>query len=611
MLESLLLTEREQPSAWVESHLNFPSSTSPNAPGPLSFERTPYLREIIDCIADPNVENVYVSGGSQIGKSALLIAMLGYMIAQRPANGMWAMTSLEQVKGFSRKRLMPFIRNNPCLAQYIKQADPSAFKESHFDLKHMAVRFVGTGSPANLASESCAWIIADEAAKWPHNIKNEAPPIQLIKERTKGFPRRFHLFTSTPTTIENEFWQGFCTTDMRQFYMPCPHCGEDFAFEFKRETMKWDRAADGSIDIDLAAETVRYICPNCGGEIREGQKLELMSKGVWKPSPALQKEFASERVRASSRDRGYHLDSLYSPFLSWGKCVRAFLECYTSVLRAIELQNFRNSWCALPYEQTRISVKSEDITALCGTHRRGQVPGEPYYVAVGYDPGGNETHWVACAVYEGGKMLVIDWGTILMFRTESRQVEGPDGETRTQVDRPGIAPHFDSLQWPAEDGGEPWRPMMGFVDAGYCTGDIYAECMMLPGTLVPTKGAGDTIGTFYARDAGGAYPGLRVLQYSDHHAKTSLYARTMAYREAPHLVLPLVDDCDPEFVKGLSGQRMVRKGARDVWRDVPDDHFGDCIKIQRVGWWALCRRFEDSPILPDPVEDGAVQTEGQ
>ena len=29
-----------------------------------------------------------------------------------------------------------------------------------------------------------------------------------------------------------------------------------------------------------------------------------------------------------------------------------------------------------------------------------------------------------------------------------------------------------------------------------------------------------------------------------------------------------------------------------------DDHSGDCIKLQRVGWWCLGRRFEDPAALP-------------
>lgn len=610
MLEGLLLTERETASDWCEGHLIFPRGTSANAPGPLSFARQPWAREILNCCQDQTIETVYVCGGSQIGKTALLIATLGYFIGQQPSNGVWAMTSIEQVRDFSKKRVMEFIKGNACLARYLRAGDSSAFQPLNYQLTHMDVKFTGAGSPSNLASVSAAWVIGDEAAKWPHIDKNEAPPLQLIQERTKGFPRRFHLFCSTPTTIENEFWQGFASTDMRQFFMPCPYCGGSVAFMFAPGNMKWDKPTDGHMDIDLAAATVRYVCPHCSGEIYEDQKPAMMQAGCWAPSDLLRKEFASENIRQSSRSRGYHLDTLYSPFVSWGQCVRAFLDCYTRLTAAIDLQNFRNSWCALPYERTAMSIKAEHISKLCGDYSRGTVPGTPYYISVGYDPGGNQTHWVACAVYDSGEMRVIDWGTILMFRTESHlENDGTDADPawRSHVDRPGIAPHFASLEW----GGH--RPSVAFVDAGYSTADIYLECSSMPGVLTPTKGASTKIGTWYVRPAGDSWPGLQVLSYSDHNAKMSLYAETINKGNAPRLLLPREEDCDIDLFKGLSGQKLVVKNRSEEWRKVPEDHYGDCIKIQRVGWWSLASRFEEAPMYmaADPENAPMVQAEGQ
>ncbi len=173
---------------------------------------------------------------------------------------------------FSKKRVMEFLKANACLARYIRPGDTSAFQPLNYQLAHMDAKFVGAGSPANMASTPAAWVIGDEAAKWPHVNKDEAPPMQLLMERTKAFPRRFHMFCSTPTTVENEFWQGFLSADMRQYFVPCPHCGGEFVFKFSRDTVRWDKPENGVTDIDLAAATVRYICPHCQGEIYEDEK---------------------------------------------------------------------------------------------------------------------------------------------------------------------------------------------------------------------------------------------------------------------------------------------------------------------------------------------------
>lgn len=594
MLEPLLLRERERASVWAESHLVFPRGTSPNAPGPLSFERQPYLREILDCATDPTVETVYVCGGAQIGKTALLIAMLGVFMGQQPGNGVWAMTSLDQVRDFSKKRVMEFIRANPCLARYLRPGDVSAFQPLNYQLLHMDVKFVGTGSPANLASTPAAWVIGDEAAKWPHVNKEEAPPMQLLMERTKAFPRRFHVFCSTPTTVENEFWQGFLGTDMRQFFVPCPLCGGEFVFRFSKETVRWDRPESGVTDIDLAASTVRYVCPHCGGEIYEDSKADMLRRGCWRPSDELRMEYGDGRIEPSRSSRGYHLDTMYSPFVSWGAYVRKFLECYQRLTVATDLQNLRNSWGALPYEFTKVSVKEEHVSELCGEHARGEVPGDPYYVSVGYDPGGDATHWVACAVYDGGEMRVIDWGTILQARSETHlEDEGTVDEPRwrTVVDKPGVAPHFLSLRWGEREAD------VGFVDAGYMTGAIYDECAMVPGRLTPTKGVSTKVGTWYTRPAGASWPDLTVVSYVDYFAKMSLYAETIARRHSPRLILPRAEDCDRELLAGLKGQKLVERGRGMEWRKVPDDHYGDCIKLSRVGWWVLGRRFEEADVI--------------
>ena len=609
MLEGLILQERVPASQWAESNLIFPRGTSPNAPGPLSFERQPYLREILDCALDPSVETVYVSGGAQIGKTALMIAMLGVFVGQQPGNGVWAMTSLDQVRDFSKKRVMEFLKANPCLARYIRPGDSSAFQPLNYQLAHMDVKFVGAGSPANMASTPAAWVIGDEAAKWPHVNKEEAPPLQLLMERTKSFPRRFHMFASTPTTVENEFWQGFLSTDMRQYFVPCPYCGGEFVFKFSKDTVRWDKPENGVTDIDLAAATVRYICPHCSADIYEDEKPGMLARGHWRPSEELRIEYADGRIQPSKTARGYHLDTMYSPFVSWGKYVRKFLECYQRLTVATDLQNLRNSWGGLPYEFTKVTVKQEHVHELCGEHARGEVPcepEEPYYISVGYDPGGDKTHWVACAVYPGGDMRVIDWGTILTARSETHlENVGTTEEPlwRTVVDKEGIAPHFAGLEWCGR------QPDIGFVDAGYMTGAIYDECSMLPGRLTPTKGVGSKVGTWYTRPAGARWPDLTVISYVDYYAKMSLYAETVAKKSKPALVLPKAEDCDRELLNGLKGQKLVERGKGLEWRRVPDDHFGDCIKLCRVGWWELGRRFEEADLIEPSEGEGEYPEE--
>ena len=73
-----------KPSDWVEANLVMRKPF----PGPFRYDRTPYTREIIDCL-DPNHPAKWIAfmKGAQIGASAgVIIPGIGWIIANNPAN---------------------------------------------------------------------------------------------------------------------------------------------------------------------------------------------------------------------------------------------------------------------------------------------------------------------------------------------------------------------------------------------------------------------------------------------------------------------------------------------------------------------------------------------
>lgn len=598
MFKPLLMREKIQASAWCEAHLVLPRATSPAHPGRLSFAAQPYLREIVDCALNPSVQTVVVSGGSQIGKTTMLLAMFAAWVGLEPTNLLWAMKNADQMRDFARRRLIEFVRANPILARHIP-LDPACVTAQQISLDHMDVKLIGAGSPANMSSIAVGAVIADEAAKYEWYNKDEAPPLRLLQERTKSFPRRFHVFASTPTTVENDFWQLFASGEMMQFYVPCPYCGGYQVLHWSKKRIRFDRTPEGNIDLDLAERTTRYVCDQCGREIWDDCKSAMIEQGEWRRSEWLAKAFGDEKVVPSSSTRSYHISSMYSPFLTWGAYTRQYLEAMQQLNRSAALQNLVNSWAALPYEQYEAQVNEDDILALCGDYQRGSVPVDDYYyISVGYDPGGDATHWVACAVGRGGEMWVIDWGVLLQYRTLSHQTEAG----YTIIDSPGIAPHYKSLHWGDH------APSAGWVDSGYQTEEIYDECAMLEplGELTPTKGTSARQGVWFRRPAAGKWAELSVVTYVDHHIKTSLYGDTISRHRAPALHLPRRQDVTSDLLRGLSGQRLVLKQHRLEWKRVDQDHYGDCIKLSRVGWWVLAHHFEEATAVQLDGEDDQI-----
>lgn len=545
---------------WAEKTLVFPRETSPNAPGRVSLSRQPYMREPLEVLRDTKIEHLYFVWASQTGKTALDLLILAYLIEHDPMPLLWALPSDTIAKPFSRNRLQPFLKANPCLAKHIRR-DPAAFSPMEMALDNMPVYMTGVTSPARLSSRPIAYVIQDEEAKYEHVNKKEAHPAALIEERTKSFPRHLIIHSSTPNVEDEPFWQGYSKSDMREFFVPCPRCEQMILFEFSRETLVW--TGDSLEEIEASAH---YVCPCCFREIYDSEKIDMMSKGAWS---------ATNEAAHPSR-RGYHLNSLYSPFVTFGQFARKFVECSRELLSQLELQNFKNSWEALPYAKYKVKIKEEAIENMKdASYRKNEIPCRSHYLVATYDPGERCTHFTVYAISGVGEMWCIDWGTLVGIRTEG--------------EKQGISSHFTTLSYEFE--GEEVRPALGIIDSGWNTEQVYAECKELPGILFPTKGSPGGFGTWNCTKLA-TQNNLELYTYNDRAAKIELYAERIAKSRGPGIHLPR--DADADLIRGLSGQTLEEKGSgNSQWKKIQWDHFGDCTKLALVSWWILKANFAD------------------
>lgn len=555
MFSKLKIHEKPGVVEWAERCLVLPRETSPNAPGRFSTARMPYMREPLESIREEGLQHIYWCFGTQSGKTVSLLIAAAYFIDNDPAPMLWALPTEILARSFSRARLQPLISKNDVLARH-KRRDPDAFTAAEMRLDSMELYMVGVSEPGNLSSRPIMRCVMDEEAKYKHENKEEAHPVDLIEERAKGFHRYQILHASTPSSEDSYFWQNFITTDMRKFYVPCPRCGEMMPLEFSRNTVQWERREDleGDALADWVQDHTFYVCPHCEGRVEDWEKIGMMEKGEWRPT----------NPNASRARRGYHLNSLYSPFVTWGQMARKFIVAQNDLFRQVALHNFRNGWEALPFTQYEIKVGDDSVRGLRGVCRRGELPRHYYYLVVAYDPGQNQTHWVAQAIGRGGETWVVDWGTLLGISTTDAT--------------PGIGAHFESLEW----GGV--RPDFGLIDSGDWAQKVYDECYKYYGKLWPTKGSGANFGSWNVSEVK-SHPGLELYLYVDRTAKMELYAGRIQKGAAPALHLP--EDADQDLLAGLSGQQLEkpRGGGLAQWRKLPNDHYGDCVKIGQVSWW--------------------------
>ena len=101
-------------SQWADTYRMLSAENSAT-PGRWHTDNAPYQREIMDAIGDQHVRKVVVMSAAQIGKTAMLMNMLGYYMHYYPAPVLVMQPTLEMGQTFSKDFLAPMIRDTPVL----------------------------------------------------------------------------------------------------------------------------------------------------------------------------------------------------------------------------------------------------------------------------------------------------------------------------------------------------------------------------------------------------------------------------------------------------------------------------------------------------------------
>lgn len=563
---------------WLErTPIVLPASMSPRQPGPFRVAARPQMGPILECF-HPNsgVRNLTVTGGSQWAKTTIGTLGTAYLIKNAPGPMLIAGPSEDwSAEELSKKRLRALINENQTL-RLEKPFNADDFKVLHMLMTGMPIDIVGANSPTGLAGSTRRYVWIEEAAKirqLNHVGAPESHPVKLALERTKDFAGMdLRYLSSTPNSPHNIFWQSFLKGDQTVFPVKCKHCGGWFPFEWiykgnrdklAREfyaktpedycSVKWPqhaRQADGSWDEEVIKRDAKFICPHNGCEITNENKMDML--------PTFEQH--RQNKQASADSRSFRVPSFYSPRVTFGDMALQFLD--RGDLFTSGLQNFMNSWCAVPWEELEYNVKEAQILALRGTHARGTLPAKPDLLLFTSDPGEHQTHWTVVAVMKSGDLTVIDWGTVL----DPKEVLHTDLRKR--------------LSYPIAGTDQMMSPHLGYMDSKFRPETVYAICKASRGWLWPTRGQGATSST-WKEHSPSSHPDLHVYNYSDKLAKDELYGARIALRKEPGVILPA--DTDADLIMGLAGQQ--KDSQTGDWKELLHDHYGDCLKLALIGYW--------------------------
>ena len=295
-------------SEWADQH-RFLSQKAAAEPGRWRTERTPYLREIMDCLSPSSpVQRVVFMAGAQVGKTETGNNWLGYVIDYAPGPMMMVQPTVDTAKRLSKQRIAPMIDETPRLREKIADARARDSGNTMMvkEFTGGVLVITGANSAVGLRSMPVRYLFLDEIDAYPSDIEGEGDPVALAERRTTTFSRRKIYMSSTPTIKDiSRVEREYNNSDQRRFYVPCPHCGH-------MQWLRWSQIKWSEDDPQSAA----YACEDCGTLIEERYKTEMMANGEWRAT-----------AEGDGKTAGFHLSSLYSPlgWKSWASIVEEFI----------------------------------------------------------------------------------------------------------------------------------------------------------------------------------------------------------------------------------------------------------------------------------------------
>ena len=550
---------------WSDTYRILPSESSAE-PGKYRTDRMPYLREIARELSPQSVaQRISVVKGTQLGFTELANNMIFTYADLYPCPMLLILPTESLAMTHAKDKLWPSVDKTPRIVQKVyprKKDGGSSVMDVRFPGGNLKIAYAFTTS--TFASVSRRIVIKDDLDRWPDDVKGEGNPSVLADKRADAFRNKKIYANSSPTLKGvSKIWREFDDGSQALFNMPCPVCGERFAFEREYFQYEWDEK-----HYKLTSDVV-CVCPHCHTSIEEGKKYKMMQTGEW------------EHLYPERTHKSYRLPSYYSPFLSWKEIFQEYLGALKAkdAGSAMDMVAWTNTRDAKVWEEEIEATEHTEILRLKVATEEALVPEDTILMTMSVDVQ-KDHFWVEVLAHlSGGRKHTVYAGRV---------------EEWTQVEE------LVYDDWSGVGGGV-YRVRVCGVDAGYRTDEVYDFCATNYPICIPIKGVDSNamtnpwrIGTVKMKKNGKRIAtgmklyGLNVLYFKD--MTDSLIRRSLVAAESGELeetdgVLTLNVRCDEEFARQLTSEYPVEEVSKKTgkvtryWKKRPsvrDNHLWDC-----------------------------------
>ena len=327
----------------------------PPVKGPLTFDKFPWQKTILDC----KEEMVSIQKGAQIGFSVAGIIKALHRVDSVKEDVLYILPTDKTASQFAQARLDAIVGISPKLHDLWRSANSVGLKQT----KHLSNLYIkGSMSEANLVSVPVGCVIIDEYDRC--SIK----ALSLALERMSAYENR-HLFAlSTPTLPEFGINSLYLEGTQEEFSFPCPSCSKHIA-------LRWPESFEVCGESATDPETVRsrLLCYECKNTLSHETKAEWMKGADWVPT------------HKASGHRSFSISQLYSFTVDPQDIAIGYHRGCGDEVANVE---FHNQKLGQPYIMAGGKITEVEINRNIGTHtkRSPQIkPGD--MITMGVDVG--------------------------------------------------------------------------------------------------------------------------------------------------------------------------------------------------------------------------------
>lgn len=472
-------------SDWVVSHVRL-STEFEAEPGHYNLEDNPFWKEVIDCFFDPSVKSITNMKSTQVGGTLNAIALILAASVIDPAPGMVVVPTQDEAK-LTRDRIYAnAIASDPILA---KKVPPERLRNlQSIDLMTCQTYLAWAGSRQRLRGKPCKWVWMSEIDVY-ESVGEAGDQARTAERRTDQFPGSTILRESTPVGDESPIASFYDSSDRRQWWAKCPHCGlmqVPRFFTYKAGDYIGRGGVTGYLDSkgqplepEIARRNAKYLCLS-GCEIDSSEKNLFIRNGRWLPegqSIDADGNIVGTAAR-DSRHRGYHIWQAFNSKKTWGDLAETYLAHQRDGL----IREFFQDVLGLRFRSAKnLPEWSKVGRRLAGKHLQGYCPSDVWFLTAGCDVQEDRVYFTVRGWGPGRNSWLIDWGEFMRDPDELGNEDEPQldlSETPTLL--ASDLRQIDELlnrQYPVTGTNPLGRQTLPIrligVDANYRTADVH------------------------------------------------------------------------------------------------------------------------------------------